>query len=99
MPYGPMGMGKIGNRNNGVGVAEGNKKMGGIKINPGVDVAEGIAVGAPVLEGTAVGTIGVGGAAMEASVAGIQSAEVTEPAIHAKPPLPPANSMYHHVPS
>jgi len=92
-------MGKIGNRIKGVGVAVGNKKMGGRKINPGVAVADGATVGTPVFVGVAVGTMGVGGAVIDASVSGMQAAEVTEPAIHANPPLPPANSMYHHVPS
>jgi hypothetical protein len=59
----------------------------------------GVTEGGAATTSVAVGTMGVGGAAMDAKVAGMQTAEVTEPAIHANPPLPPANSMYHHVPS
>jgi hypothetical protein len=72
-------------------------KMGGTvtKIIPLTGVAEG---GAATIK-VAVGTMGVGGPTMDANVVGMQTAEVTEPAIHANPPLPPANSMYHHVPS
>ena len=93
-----MNMGKI--RKN-VGVAVGNIKMGVRKIMPPplVAVAEGAAVAMVVFVGAAVGIMAVGGATIDASVSGIQSAEVTDPAIHAKPPSPPANSMYHHVPS
>ena len=43
-----------------------------------------------------VGKIGVGGAAMEASVLGIQVEVVTVVEIHACPPEPAAKSMYHH---
>ena len=49
--------------------------------------------------GTAVGPIGVGGATMDASVVGIQLGVVTVLDTHAKPPVPAANSIYHHVPS
>ena len=91
---------KMGKMKRKVGVGLGKMRMGGMMIIPPlVAVGVGVKVGAGVFVGVGVGTVGVGGAAMEASVAGIQSAEVTEPAIHAKPPLPPANSMYHHVPS
>lgn len=83
-----MGTGKI-RRNVGVGV--GNTKMGGSKRIPRVDVGMGV--------GVFVGKTGVGGAVISASVSGIQVAFVTDPAIQAKPPSPPANSMYHHVPS
>lgn len=82
-----------GNQNIFVGVAVGNKGKGRIII-PKVGVAEGT-----TLVGTSVGMIGVGGATIEASVLGMQSAMVTLPAIHAWPPSPPANSMYHQVPS
>jgi hypothetical protein len=104
-----MGTGKIGNRIKGVGVAVGNIKMGGrIMIPPppvavadgtavGTSVLVDMAVGIPVLVEVPVGTRGVGGAAIDANVSGIQTADVTEPAIHANPPLPPANSIYHHV--
>jgi hypothetical protein len=59
----------------------------------------GVTEGGAATTSVAVGTMGVGGATMDANVFGMQTAEVTEPAIHANPPLPPANSMYHHVPS
>lgn len=71
-------------------------------IPPLVAVADGTDVvvdGTGVCVGKLVGTIGVGGAAMDASVSGMHAAEVTLPAIHANPPLPPANSIYHQVPS
>jgi len=90
-------MGKM-KRNVGVGV--GNIRMGGtIIIPPLVAVGVGVKVGAGVLVGVGVGTVGVGGAVMDGSVSGMQVATVTEPAIHACPPSPPANLTYHHVPS
>lgn len=82
-----------------VGVAVGNRKMGGTKMIPPplVGVADGGAATTAVLEGAPVGTIGVGGAAMEARVLGIQDGLVTEVEIHAYPPVPPANSIYHQA--
>ena len=73
----------------------------GVKI-VGTAVGGGVAdggtvggtVGTSVLVGTGVlvgGMTGVGGAAITESVEGMQVAVVTLPAIHAKPPLPPAN--------
>lgn len=92
--YGDIGRGKI--RWN-VGVGVGNIRMGGTRIIPPlVGIGVGVEVGAGVFVGAGVG---VGGAAMIASVSGMHVALVTEPAIHACPPSPPANSMYHHVPS
>ena len=89
-----MGRGKM-IRNVGVGV--GNIKMGGTSmIPPLVGIGVGVEVGTKVLVGVG---IGVGGAAMIGSVSGIHVALVTDPAIHACPPSPPANSIYHHVPS
>jgi hypothetical protein len=70
----------------------------GTRCNPGTDVAEGAASCATSV-GTAVGTIGVGGATIDANVSGIQVGVVTVLDIHAKPPVPAANSIYHHVPS
>jgi hypothetical protein len=103
--YGPrviMGRGKI-KIKVGVGVGKtkmGVNRMGGRMIPP--LVAVGVGVGATAVAafvGVEVGAIGVGGAAIDGSVSGMQAAEVTDPAIQAKPPLPPANSIYHHVPS
>jgi hypothetical protein len=88
-----MILGIIGNNITGVGDLIFNR--GGKTGTKIIGVTEGGAATTSV----AVGTMGVGGAAMDANVAGMQTAEVTEPAIHANPPLPPANSMYHHVPS
>lgn len=92
-----MGSGKIRIK---VGVGVGRMKMGGRRIIPPL-VAVGVGVGAAVAAfvGVDVGAIGVGGAAIDGSVSGMQAAEVTDPAIQANPPLPPANSIYHHVPS
>lgn len=78
-----------------IGVGDLNIKRGGTTGTKIIGVTEEGAATTSV----AVGTMGVGGAAMDANVLGIQTAEVTEPAIHANPPSPPANSMYHHVPS
>lgn len=90
--YGLMMMG--GMKNFSVGVGEGMIKMGGIMmIKPLVGVTEGINVG------VSLGRMGVGGATIKASVSGMQAAVVTELDIHACPPSPPANSMYHQVPS
>jgi hypothetical protein len=91
-----MGRGKM--RIN-VGVGVGNIKTGGTMIIPPMLVGVGVAVGTGVYVGVDVGRIGVGGAAMIGSVLGMHVALVTDPAIHACPPSPPANSMYHHVPS
>lgn len=69
-----------------VGVAVGKKKMGGNKMIPPpplVGVADGGAATTAVLEGAPVGTIGVGGAAMDARVLGIQDGFVTVVDIHA----------------
>jgi hypothetical protein len=85
----------IGGRMNfSVGVGEGMIKMGGIMmINPWVGVEEGINVG------VALGRMGVGGATIKARVSGMQIALVTVLETHACPLSPPANSMYHQVPS
>lgn len=81
-----------------VGVGVGRIRMGGTMIIPPlVGVGVGVKVGVSVLVGG--GAVGVGGAVMDGSVSGMQVATVTEPAIHACPPSPPANWMYHHVPS
>jgi len=64
-------------------------------------------LGTVVADGTAAtcvgisvaGTTGTGGATMDASVVGIQLGVVTVLDTHAKPPVPAANSIYHHVPS
>jgi len=83
-----------------VGVGLGKIRMGGMMIIPPlVAVGVGVKVGAGVLVGVGVGTVGVGGAVMDGNVSGMQAAMVTEPAIQACPLSPPANSMYHHVPS
>ena len=84
-----------------VGVGEFTRMRGGIcmMVNP-PGVAEGGAAATCVLvRGTAVGTIGVGGATIDAKVSGMQAGVVTEPATQAKPPVPAANSIYHHEPS
>jgi len=81
----------MGKWNTDVGVGVGNTKMGGSRMIPRVGVGIGV--------GVLVGKMGVGGAATAANVFEIQVADVTEPAIHAKPPSPPANSMYHQSPS
>jgi hypothetical protein len=88
----------MGNMIKNVGVGVGNIRIGGMTMIPPL-VAVGVGVGVGVLVGVDVGRIGVGGAAIIGSVSGIQAALVTEPAIHANPLSPPANSMYHHVPS
>ena len=95
--YGPIGI--IGKMIRSVGVGVGKMKMGGTMIIPPTVVGVGVAVGTGVFVGVDVGRIGVGGATMIGSVSGMHVALVTDPAIHACPPSPPANSMYHHVPS
>ena len=65
----------------------------------GIVVADGAGWAAETSDGAVVGPIGVGGATMDASVVGIQLGVVTVLDTHAKPPVPAANSIYHHVPS
>ncbi len=99
--YGKIKMGGItGNWKTRVGVGDGLMgKIGKGKMKPSVEVGTG-ATTTGVLVAVAVGGItGVGGAAMDASVLGMQAAEVMLPAIHPCPPSPPAKSMYHQVPS
>lgn len=82
---------------------QGKPKVGNTGIKSvEVAVGDGVLVGAAVLLGVGVlvgGITGVGGAAIMGSVAGMQVAVVMLPAIHPKPPLPPANTIYHQVPS